>query len=294
MTSDYQAHGLGFDIFDETEVFNHWEELNAARALATKAPLRGGLQFTFNLTIPPHNSDPRSRPVPFIPATATLPRSSSVLVQLRDGLQTEPGNLSQVWTANILGAPDTPLVLKIIQPSMCHYPPPDESWWANYTNPQDLAGHEAWAYEALQEKKGLCVPYFFGLHTIITPSGESAWVLVLEYIPGVTLDTVQPISDIQNASISGLDTIREITWAGFMLEDIRAPNFILTGPLDARAVVAIDFSHLQRISTGIDPAKVSASDEMEFFSKFAICARVYYPGIYQWAKEQLPRHVWAR
>ncbi|KAJ7256249.1 hypothetical protein C8J57DRAFT_1517419 [Mycena rebaudengoi] len=183
------------------------------------------------------------------------------------------------------GDSDTLLVLKIIRPSVCHYPPPDK----------------AWAYEALQEKQGLCVPYLFGLHTaindgrpltlsfspaqIITPSGESAWVLVLEYIPGVTLDAVQSISDVQNACIAGLDTVREITCAGFALEDIRAPNFILTEQPDARAVVAIDFYGAQRTRPGVDIAKVAANDEIDFFSRLAACAHVHYPDIYQWAKE---------
>ncbi|KAJ7262407.1 hypothetical protein C8J57DRAFT_1513410 [Mycena rebaudengoi] len=203
MTSaNYEAHGVGFDIYNDMQVYNYWKVLDAARALAANAP-----------------------PVPSIQATiATFTSASSVLAQLRDGLQTGPGNLSQVWTASIPGASDTLLVLKIIQQSMCHYPPPDESWWANYTNPQDLAGSEAWANDGRSPAQ------------IITPSGESAWVLVLEYIPGVMLDAVQSISDIQNACIAGLDTVREITCAGFALEDIRAPNFILTGQPDAARI----------------------------------------------------------
>ncbi|KAJ7280667.1 hypothetical protein C8J57DRAFT_1219970 [Mycena rebaudengoi] len=211
MTSaNYEAHGVGFDIYNDMQVYNYWKVLDAARALAANAP-----------------------PVPSIQATiATFTSASSVLAQLRHGLQTGPGNLSQVWTASIPGASDMLLVLKIIQQSMCHYPPPDESWWANYTNPQDLAGSEAWAYEALQESRDSA----FLIYLIITPSGESAWVLVLEYIPGVMLDAVQSISDIQNACIAGLDTVREITCAGFALEDIRAPNFILTGQPDAARI----------------------------------------------------------
>ncbi|KAJ7262421.1 hypothetical protein C8J57DRAFT_1513425 [Mycena rebaudengoi] len=214
MTSaNYEAHGLGFDIYNDTQVYKYWKVLDAARALAANAPLQD-----------------QCRPSKL---------ASSVLAQLRHGLQTGPGNLSQVWTASIPAAYDTLL-------------------WANYTNPEDLAGNEAWVYEALQEKQGLS------------------------------------ISDIQNACIAGLDTVREITCAGFALEDIRAPNFILTGQPDARAVVAIDFYGAQRIRPGVDVAKVTANDEIDFFSNFAPCARVHYPDIYQGAKEQLPRHIWAR
>jgi hypothetical protein len=53
MTSaNYEAHGLGFDIYNDRQVYKYWKVLDAARALAANAPLQGGLQFTLNLTIP--------------------------------------------------------------------------------------------------------------------------------------------------------------------------------------------------------------------------------------------------
>ncbi|KAJ7722033.1 hypothetical protein B0H16DRAFT_1737986 [Mycena metata] len=93
----------------------------------------------------------------------------------------QPGldGLSEVWTANPTSNPETCL-MKIIQPSICAGP------GEGYEGPWHLAHNEAWVYRCLSEKQGLSIPYFFGLHTITTPFQETAWVLVLEFIPGLT------------------------------------------------------------------------------------------------------------
>ncbi|KAJ7679856.1 hypothetical protein B0H17DRAFT_1206360 [Mycena rosella] len=131
---------------------------------------------------------------------------------------------------------------------MTYLPSSDESWM-DYTHAYDLAGHEAWAYEELKAKQGLCVPYFFGLQTIITPSNESAKVLILEYIRGLTLAAVAAAvtpeegfhEDVVDSLNLGRQTVQEITEAGFIIADIRNPNFILNAPPGAeRTVVLID------------------------------------------------------
>ncbi|KAJ7861514.1 hypothetical protein B0H14DRAFT_3616904 [Mycena olivaceomarginata] len=145
----------------------HHELLDAQRE-AKMRPLKRGDEFQLKLVIPPKNPDPLSRPVPFIPALSTTH------FRLCDELQTGLGHFSQVWTAIIVSAPETTLIFKIIQPSMCY----QSGEWKDRVHPDNLAGNEAWAYEHLKEKQ------------ITTPSKERAWVLVLEHIHGKTLTAV--------------------------------------------------------------------------------------------------------
>ncbi|KAJ7728355.1 hypothetical protein B0H16DRAFT_1734725 [Mycena metata] len=147
---------------------------------------------------------------------------------------------------------------------MCHYPNVDESWYGESTHPDDLAGTEAWAYET---KQGGIIPYFLGLQTIITPSAESAWVLILEHIPGRTLKDAakcgqwphprhttmcQSRSPFVNMSSSFIATIEEVTLVGLILQDIRTPSFLFTGD----AVVIINLAWMSRPIDG-DAAKVT-------------------------------------
>ncbi|KAJ6602900.1 hypothetical protein B0H10DRAFT_2080108 [Mycena sp. CBHHK59/15] len=258
---------------------------------AKEHPLKRGDEFELNLTVPSKNSDPRSRPVPFIPVTAG---SSRTRVQLLDGLQTGLGHFSQVWTARIVAAPETTLIFKIIQPSMCYC----DGEWKNDVHPDDLAGNEAWAYEHLKEKQGLYVPYFFGFHQIKTPSKEEAWVLVLEHIPGPTLTTVaksKSWDDIYRSCELGFNLVREITNIGLLLHDIRGPNFILTGPPGAQQVVGIDFQPMTVIAPTHDLVHVAHMREHEFFNvmldHFSAedCEKML-----KWAQEKFPAgaYIW--
>ncbi|KAJ7479456.1 hypothetical protein B0H11DRAFT_2027499 [Mycena galericulata] len=288
----FQACDIGFEYMDETK-------LMAARELATTKPLKAGLQFALRLTIPQQSEDSRSRPVPLIPGAT----ESAVPVQLVDGIQTDPDGFSQVWTARVLDS-DTVIVLKIIQPSMCRFPDYD-----NYTDPKELALDEESAYKALQKMQGVCVPYFFGLDTIFTPSGEGAWVLVLEYIPGETLDRVARSYGIASERNSperaaallhakaaihdscklGLALVEEMTRAGFLLSDVRGPNFILTGSPEKRAVVTIDFANLQCRKNLNELRSVQ-----NFFYQFTICVGDAYPEIHRWGRDNLPAYIFAR
>ncbi|KAJ7609382.1 hypothetical protein DFH06DRAFT_1376445, partial [Mycena polygramma] len=164
-----------------------YESLCEARKSARNNPLTCGSQFSLTLDIPPQNPAPSARSVPLL-ATTSDSGTAKVLLELREVLQSGIGGYSQVWRAVPLGAPETSLVMKIIQPSLCHFPLPDEDWMGDNHRPEHLARHEAWVYQAFASKQGSLIPYFFGLHTIKTPSEEWAWVLVLEFIPGDTLE----------------------------------------------------------------------------------------------------------
>ncbi|KAJ7852897.1 hypothetical protein B0H14DRAFT_2580660 [Mycena olivaceomarginata] len=250
-------------------------ELLEAQALVRRRPLQRGDEFDLELAVPSKNPDPFSRPVPFIPVAPTT------RFRLSDGLQTGVGHFSQIWTARIVATPETTLIFKIIQPSMCYC----DGDWKNRVHPDDVAGNEAWTYAQLKEKQGLCIPYFLGLHQIVTPSQEHAWVLVLEHIPGPTLTEVTRSKSWDNIHRS------EITSLGLFLHDIRGPNFIVT---DGQ-VVRIDFQPMTVIAPTYDLVHVTNMRQLEFFNVVLDhfseedCEKML-----SWARDKFPagKHIW--
>ncbi|KAJ7657510.1 hypothetical protein B0H17DRAFT_354651 [Mycena rosella] len=192
--------------------------------------------------------------------------------------------------------------MKIIQPSLCRVPPPNGDWFNDYYDPWHLAHNEAWVYQQLAQRQGLAIPYFFGLHSIITPSNEPAWVLVLEFIPGMTVNHQAAMSKviptIHDFCTLGVAAVRDFALGAWCLRDIRGPNFILTpasGP-GARCVVLIDLFEAREASE-LTPenveelARISARD---FYVEFLHAVWDVYPGFSKWAHRNLPRDVWGQ
>ncbi|KAJ7698089.1 hypothetical protein B0H17DRAFT_1261183 [Mycena rosella] len=77
--------------------------------------------------------------------------------------------------------------------------------------------------------------------------GMPAIFCILEYIPGPTLDRVAKAAidekEIQDLFNLGLEAVREITFAGLLLPDVRGPNFILTGPPGSERMIRIDLGN---------------------------------------------------
>ncbi|KAJ7924521.1 hypothetical protein B0H13DRAFT_1187386 [Mycena leptocephala] len=284
----YQFRKLDFNPRSEDDVEIVYQEKMEARRIALKKPLETGLGFTLDLEVPPLNPDPGSRPLPFIPRTNS---STGVVLRLHEVLQPGVNAFSQVWTANVVGA-ETCLVMKIIQPSLLRLP----SDWANeYYDPWDLAHNEAWVYQKLVRHQGLLIPYFFGVFEIVAPCGEVAWVLVLEFVPGLTVNDVDESTskaDIHDFCALGVDAVRDFARSGWSLRDIRGPNFILTGAPGAWIVVIIDLFLAQPCGS-LDLERVAEIEARQFFFNFAICVRDVCPGIYKWARKDLPRLVWS-
>ncbi|KAJ7162414.1 hypothetical protein C8R46DRAFT_1104528 [Mycena filopes] len=285
----YEPRAWEFDL-TSPDVENHYQRIMTARRLALSAPLVAGLQFTLPLEIPAQNVDPTSRKLPIIPAD--LGDSLSTTLQLDTALQRGVNAYSQVWTAHPIGVPETRFVMKIIQPSLCRWPKHE---WGEYRDPWDLAHGEAWAYRALARRQGLSIPYFFGLHTITSPSGEAAWVLILEFIPGMTVDEVVDtgiIPDIQEFCILGLEVMGDFGRSGWVLPDIRGANFILTGPPGNRSVVMIDLFQIGDVSskTEKDPVYaegVALRHSKNFLRAFFHSVGDEYPGFGDWARSTL-------
>ncbi|KAJ7078302.1 hypothetical protein B0H15DRAFT_538224 [Mycena belliarum] len=236
---------LGSDKFDrmsEEDCEAQYRAMQRARKLALRpgASLKTGFQCTLRVVTPPPNPDPQARPLPALPAT-----SDAVVFELVDALRAGVDQRSQVWTAKIVSVPETLLVLKIIQPSLCPIPHPDnDNDWLYYDHPDDLAPWEAWGYGKLRSLQGRSIPYFFGSGTITTPSKEKADVLILEHIPGPTLYEVAlvgPDLDRQESITAGVQTTEDIFEAGVTRDSLQPSKFILTGPPGARSVVALSF-----------------------------------------------------
>ncbi|KAJ7277002.1 hypothetical protein C8J57DRAFT_1714160 [Mycena rebaudengoi] len=289
--SPYLFRKLDFNPRSEDDVEVVYQEKMEARRIALKKPLETGLPFTLDLEVPPHSPDPGSRPLPVIPRTNSDP-GTGVVLRLHEVLQPGVNAFSQVWTANVVGAAETCLVMKIIQPSLLRLP----SDWANeYYDPWDLAHNEAWAYQKLVRHQGLLIPYFFGVFEIVAPCGELAWVLVLEFVPGLTVNNVDKSTskaDIHDFCALGVNAVRNFAHSGWSLGDIRGPNFILTGAPGAMTVVIIDLFLVQPCGS-LDLERVAEIEARRFFFNFAICVRDVYPGIYKWARKHLPRLVWS-
>ncbi|KAJ7062375.1 hypothetical protein C8F01DRAFT_1082875 [Mycena amicta] len=250
----------------------------AERKLALRAPLRTGLQFTLALEIPPQNPAPNARKLPRIPSPG------STVVQLCDELQHGIDGFSQVWTAECIDDPGTCLALKIIQPSICRSIP--EHPIDEYYDPWDLAHNEAWVYQHLPHYQGLLIPYFFGLST-------EAWVLVLEFIPGLTVYDIlnsASISNIRDFCTLGSNAVREFVQGGWTLHDIRSPNFILTGSPGTSAVVIIDLflCEPRPTETTADTEYIVDFHLREFFFKFLLDASMVDKGICGWTEKNIP------
>ncbi|KAJ7293874.1 hypothetical protein C8J57DRAFT_1553446 [Mycena rebaudengoi] len=163
-------------------------------------------------------------------------------------------------------------------------------WREDYYNPLDLAHNEAWVYQTLAHRQGLSIPYFSGV------SDEAAWVLVFEFIPGPTIhDVVKSMSKdaVHDFCTLGLNAVRESALSGWTLADIRCHNFILTGSPGSRAVVMIDLYDTKRVISPPTLKRLAKVNARRLFNVFKNCARDDYPGIYDWARQNLPSIVWS-
>ncbi|KAJ6530375.1 hypothetical protein DFH09DRAFT_1370749 [Mycena vulgaris] len=253
----FQSRALAFSPVDERAICLYHANLMQLRDAALETPLKTGIQFTLDLDIPQQNPNPLSRRLPLLPVPKGPSGRPTVCLELSQGLQTEPNGFSQVWTA--------------------------------HSDPWNLANREAWAYRNLAQKQGLCVPYFFGIHEITTPSQESAWVLVLEFIPGITGEGViesMTITDIQ--AFASVDAVIELARSGWALSDFRAPNFILTGPLGAWTIVIIDLCDIRPVQEDLQTCATRAG--YNFFYMFVTWIQDRRAGIqmFPWAEKNLP------
>ncbi|KAJ6466353.1 hypothetical protein C8R45DRAFT_1219451 [Mycena sanguinolenta] len=268
-------------------------ELASLRLQALSNPLRAGLRFELDLHIPAQCSLPGARAVPTI---STSPSSSTVTLELDTAVQSgvDGSSYSQVWTAKVVDVPATCLVMKVIQPSLCLRPDSEDLYWFDaYYDPFDVAHNEAWIYGQLAQIQGLSIPYFFGVFDIMTPSGEAAWALVLEFISGPTVDTIAKVfpASVTHFCELGLKTVQDLALSGWSLHNMSGANFIVTNPSDNPVVVMTDLCRTAYIPP-LPLERVAFIDGQRFFDAFAVCVRDSCPSFLDWAMQTLPRDVW--
>ncbi|KAJ7227636.1 hypothetical protein C8J57DRAFT_1252354 [Mycena rebaudengoi] len=91
----------------------------------------------------------------------------------------------------------------------------------------------------------------------------------------------------------GLDAVKELALSGWTLADIRCANFILTGSPGSRAVVMIDLYETEQVIPPPTLKRLAKVDARRFFNAFINCVWDDYPGIYDWARQNLPSIVWS-
>ncbi|KAJ7882919.1 hypothetical protein B0H13DRAFT_1890620 [Mycena leptocephala] len=277
-------------------IHNHLVPL---RHLAISAPPEPGTRFIVDSQIRRQNPHPGARQVPKT-FTTNCSRSDTVELHLSTALQSGLDGFSLVWTATVVGVPQTCLVnlKKIIQASLCPLPDPSNLHRREaYYDPLDLVHNEAW---------GLSILYLSGLFDVsrplrdhwtvqtITLSREAAWGLILESIPGLTIHDVtksMSTATVHDFCTLGLDAVRDLALSGWILRDIRGANFILTGSPGSQAVVMIDLYDTEHIRPP-SPERLAIVDTKRFFDTFQSCVSDDYPGIHDWARQHLPLIVW--
>jgi hypothetical protein len=212
------ANPFSFDYRNKAACLAYEKHLRELRELALDEPIRKGFQF--ELSLPSTQSTcPDARPSALFASQAPEVKCT---LELCLRLSSRLTSRTQVWVADVQPLAghghDTivlePLetvqvVVKFLQPSMMSIPPVEElghlDWEMQYTIPEEGAKDEAKIYKELSDVQGKLVPHFYGMHSVshhcsprctllhsvslqvITPSGESAWALVLEYVKGVRL-----------------------------------------------------------------------------------------------------------
>jgi len=86
--------------------------------------------------------------------------------------------------------------------------------------------------------------------------------------------------------------VRDLALSGWTLRDIRGANLILTGSPSSRAVVMIDLYAAEHVIPPPSPERLAIMDAKRFFDTFQSCVSDDYPGIHDWARQNLPLIVW--
>ncbi|TFK90031.1 hypothetical protein K466DRAFT_661100 [Polyporus arcularius HHB13444] len=149
--------------------------------------------FAISLQAPtlPFCANSSTRPLPALPFGITA--HYALVKPLQTGVQYS----SEVWLAvpselqdSHFNSPAAAVVFKFIVPSIRGDIPTsdldDEGFidGRKFVFPFDAVKGEAACYESLADFQGSTVPYFYGIHRVLMPSGEPAWILALEWIPG--------------------------------------------------------------------------------------------------------------
>ncbi|KAH8112151.1 hypothetical protein DFH11DRAFT_1610083 [Phellopilus nigrolimitatus] len=238
---------------DDFEYTPYIKELLSLREKALANPLKPGLVFSCDLALSSTKDD-------------VSPDKCPCELELVEPLQTGVDLYGEVWTARakpktcssealrLRHAIPAMVVAKFVQSSLLRHPHRFNEW-EGYRYAQHMVAKEEVAYKRLERHQGYFVPYFYGMQTIDTPSGEPARVLIMEYINGKTFDMVKPECTLgEGESINQVvlermcrlykgfrESVLAVHQAGFAHGDLRPANSII--PHDSSQPVLLDFAN---------------------------------------------------
>ncbi|KAI5118844.1 hypothetical protein M0805_006163 [Coniferiporia weirii] len=227
-------------------------KMRRLRAKAEKAPLVPGLFFSFTLIPPPSKTPQGSRGLPWFAKQRSDNANTTCQCVLEKPLQDGIDQWSQVWLAKVNpphgeAGHSATVVLKFIQPSLLPFPED-----GRFRTAKELATTEHQAYTTLRPLQGRSIPRCYGFEKVITPSGERAWLLVLEYIEGTALWKINTIKPSLKTSctlyVNAMNALNNIHETGIIHCDIAGRNIIALP--DKPEVVWIDFACASLASKG--------------------------------------------
>lgn len=137
-------------------------ELSAARDRAHEDPWREGMVVECALSGVAVSSIERP-----LPSFVNSKAGTTTSFRLDRPLQSGDDKWSQVWLAQALPVHSDSnassfAIVKIIQPSLCRIPQPNENNTWTYREPEEVAMREVEFYEKARELQGSVIPYLYG------------------------------------------------------------------------------------------------------------------------------------
>ncbi|KAF9026655.1 hypothetical protein BDZ89DRAFT_1067477 [Hymenopellis radicata] len=186
-----------------------YDDLIQKRRAAQKSPITSMWSFTEVIQKTEVQPGLNTRPIPSFALEGGTFRFQARWAE--QGVDKDD-HFSQVWVANVSKVDDAEtaaqperVILKIFQPSMLPLPSPTIAYRYMPGPAHQLAFSEDVLYTRLKRLQGSRIPYFFGTFKIPVPSGEEAYVLMMEYIDGETLESW--VMDYEGKKLSALPIV---------------------------------------------------------------------------------------
>ncbi|KII84179.1 hypothetical protein PLICRDRAFT_32573 [Plicaturopsis crispa FD-325 SS-3] len=294
-----------YDFSDDLVLDDAMEKLCDLRQAAYDNPLSAGTTFAFTPSqVAPHL---HGRPLPpFVDRLPETGHSYSVVLQEALYQGRSYNRWGQVWLARVVDSAATAgdrvlgqVVVKVVQPSLLILP----EAYMDYIPPKKVAYTEDWMYRRLQSLQGSEIPYYFGIQTVETPCGESAWMLTMEYIQGHTvaqyLDTLHDNSDpdhmpvptdvkpetfdkLKEVFISSLQGVNAIHAQGVLHGDVRPRNMIISTAFPAGPLVV--YVDLAQGEEDVGHARYIDHEEFGATVGAMLCCEAHSDPIQNWGK----------
>ncbi|KAF9009748.1 hypothetical protein BDZ89DRAFT_1078440, partial [Hymenopellis radicata] len=230
----------------------HYDDLIQKRRVAQKSPISSMWSFTEVIQKTTVQPGLNTRPIPSFALEGGTFRFQARWAE--QGVDKDD-HFSQVWVANVSKVDDTETAA---QPERMYRYMPGPA--------RQLAFSEDVLYTRLKRLQGSRIPYFFGTFKIPVPSGEEAYVLMMEYIDGETLESWamdyggKKLSALPTVINSIIDAFREICEERVLHTDVERHLSNILIDKNGMAVV-IDF-----VENGILDSAEQVKEEVRYRS----------------------------